>query len=69
MAEIKKTFGSGGANLTPAGHGTPSLADALRDIADDLAMIKVAVDQLIADHNSSTVPTTATTSTLKTTKG
>jgi hypothetical protein len=38
MAAISKRFGSGGANLTPASK--PSLADALRDIADDLAALK-----------------------------
>jgi hypothetical protein len=38
MAAISKRFGSGGANLTPASN--PSLADALRDIADDLAALK-----------------------------
>ncbi len=37
MSEIKQNFGSGGANLTPTGSsGEPSLADALRDVADDL---------------------------------
>jgi hypothetical protein len=42
MAAIPKRFGSGGANLTPAGSaGSPSLADALRDIADDLALAQV----------------------------
>lgn len=38
MAAISKRFGSGGGNLTPA--STPSLAGALRDIADDLAALK-----------------------------
>lgn len=36
MATILVTFGGGGVGLVP-GHGSPSLADALRDIADDLA--------------------------------
>jgi len=41
MAKITTRFGSGGANLTPGGAaGQPSLADALRDIADDLAALK-----------------------------
>lgn len=41
MAKIPKRFGSGGANLTPGGaSGQPSLADALRDIADDLAALR-----------------------------
>ncbi|MCG8424391.1 MAG: hypothetical protein MJE77_41390 [Proteobacteria bacterium] len=38
MAAISERFGSGGANLTPQNSaGSPSLATALRDIADDLA--------------------------------
>lgn len=41
MAGISKQFGSGGANLAPGGNaGKPSLAEALRDIADDLAALK-----------------------------
>jgi hypothetical protein len=43
MAAISNRFGSGGANLAPGGNaGKPSLADALRDIADDLAALKPA---------------------------
>lgn len=43
MAKITKSFGSGGANLTPGGSaGQPNLTDALRDIADDLAALKPA---------------------------
>ena len=43
MAKISKRFGSGGANLVPGGAGgQPALADALRDIADDLASLKLA---------------------------
>lgn len=42
MAAISKRFGSGGANLAPGGSaGSPTLADALRDIADDLAAVQV----------------------------
>jgi hypothetical protein len=41
MAKISRRFGSGGANLTPGGaSGQPALADALRDIADDLAALR-----------------------------
>lgn len=41
MANIKTSFGSGGANLTPGlASANPSLATALRDIADDLATIR-----------------------------
>ena len=39
MAAISKRFGSGGANLTPASR--PSLADTLRDIADDFATLQI----------------------------
>lgn len=40
MSAIKQNFGSGGANLVPnAGQGEPTLAEALRDAADDLADI------------------------------
>jgi hypothetical protein len=36
MAEISKDFGYGGANLCPLDSaGTPTLAEALRDVADD----------------------------------
>lgn len=43
MAKITRRFGSAGANLTPTGSaGQPSLADALRDVADDLAGLKPA---------------------------
>lgn len=41
MAAIAERFGSGGANLVPGGSaGVPSLASALRDIADDLAALQ-----------------------------
>lgn len=44
MAAIEKHFGSGGANLSPGGaSGTPTLAEALRDVADDLAALKPTV--------------------------
>ena len=70
MAVIKEDFGWGGANIAPHGaQGRPSLAEALRDIADDLAMLKAAIDQLITDYNNATSPTTASTTTLKTQKG
>lgn len=42
MAAIKTTFGEGGSGLSPRGQGTPTLATALREIADDLAGLKVA---------------------------
>jgi len=41
MAAITEQFGSGGANLAPGGAaGSPDLATALRDVADDLAALK-----------------------------
>jgi len=36
MTAIKETFGAGGVGIHP-NHGSPDLADTLRDIADDLA--------------------------------
>lgn len=40
MAAISPRFGSGGANLQPGGSaGKPSLAEALRDVADDFAAL------------------------------
>ncbi len=43
MAAITPRFGSGGANVAPGGSaGQPSLADVLRDVADDLAALKPA---------------------------
>ena len=36
MAAISETFGQGGSGTTGGGAGTPTLADVLRDIADDL---------------------------------
>lgn len=43
MATIKENFGSGGANLTPnKSAGEPTLAQTLRDVADDLSDLQVA---------------------------
>jgi len=54
MAVIKENFGEGGANLVPEGaQGSPTLAEVLRDIADDLAMLKAAIDQLRQCYNHS----------------
>jgi len=42
MSIIKDNFAEGGANLVPAGAaGFPTLAEALGEIADDLAAIKL----------------------------
>ena len=48
MAAIKTTFGVGGSGLTPKGSGSPTLATALRDIADDLAALRTAFVTLTA---------------------
>ena len=41
MAAINQRFGTGGSSLTPGGSaGKPALADALRDIADDLSALQ-----------------------------
>jgi hypothetical protein len=41
MATITPRFGSGGANVVPGGaEGFPTLAQVLRDIADDLASVQ-----------------------------
>lgn len=43
MAAISTRFGSGGANVAPGkSAGSPTLASALRDVADDLAALKGA---------------------------
>jgi len=42
MSAIKETFGEGGANVVPSSGGEPSLASALRDIADDLSKQQTA---------------------------
>lgn len=76
MANIKTSFGSGGANLAPGGtNGTPSLATALRDVADDLAAVrsglvatlaKLDADDGVTDTNYAA---TLTPAALKTVKG
>ena len=44
MAAISENFGSGGANLAPGGSaGSPDLATALREVADDLAAMQPTV--------------------------
>lgn len=43
MAAIPKDFGVGGSNISPSGaNGEPTLAQALRDIADDFAKVGAA---------------------------
>lgn len=47
MTTIKKDFGQGGANLAPnAAGGGPSLAQTLRDEADDFDTLKVQFNLL-----------------------
>lgn len=44
MPAISSRFGSGGSNLAPGGSsGSPSLAEALQGVADDLAALKPTV--------------------------
>lgn len=61
MAAISKRFGSGGANVAPGGNaGSPSLSDALRDIADDLAAVQVdAITAPVATVAAGASPTKA----------
>ena len=54
MAVIKVNFGEGGANLTPTGSaGDPTLAVALRDVADDLVGTQIAA---IVSANATDLP-------------
>lgn len=58
MAGITERFGFGGANVVPQGaQGVPGLADALRDIADDLQGHQV---QVIVSPDGSDLATTQT---------
>lgn len=43
MTTIKSDFGRGGANLVPHAGGEPTLAETLRDIADDFAAVSGGV--------------------------
>lgn len=56
---IKREFLSGGSGLTPLGHGTPSVTDALRQVADDLGAVntrqkslQAKLDTFIAAYNA-----------------
>lgn len=49
MTAIKEDFGRGGANTVPSGaQGEPTLAETLRDIADDLANLRASLVALTA---------------------
>lgn len=49
MATISERFGSGGANVAPGGSaGSPDLATAIRDIADDLAELRTQFILILA---------------------
>jgi hypothetical protein len=52
MASIGVGFNSGGSASAPNGGGSPSLATALRDVADDLAAIKLAFNTLVTKLNA-----------------
>lgn len=52
MASITANFGSGGAPMSPSGNGGVSLAQALRDVADDLAAIKLWGNTLATKLNN-----------------
>lgn len=43
MSTITTEFGSGGTHMTPHGSDGPTIATALRDVADDLAALKGAM--------------------------
>lgn len=77
MATILKSYGSGGAGLTSPGKNQPKLADVLRDVADDLELLrarfaaltaKLDADAGVTDTNyASTLPLLAAA--IKTKKG
>lgn len=78
MATILPNFGTGGANLTPTrASGTPSLAEALRDIADDLTALRASVVAITAKldadaavgNGAGTYAATCDPAALKTIKG
>lgn len=47
MATIKTDFGAGGAGLNPAA-GSPDIAQALRDVADDLELLRATIAAVLA---------------------
>ena len=58
MATITKRFGSGGANVVPGGAGgEPTLAEALRDVADDLTALQIPA---IASPDATDLPSAIT---------
>ena len=58
MATVTKRFGSGGANVVPGGAGgEPTLAEALRDVADDLAALQIPA---IASPDATDLPSAIT---------
>ena len=58
MATITERFGSGGANVVPGGAGgQPTLAEALRDVADDLAALQIPA---IASPDAADLPSAIT---------
>ncbi len=58
MATITERFGSGGANVVPGGAGgQPTLAETLRDVADDLAALQTPA---IASPDAADLPSAIT---------
>ena len=56
MATITTSFGDAGRNLGE-GCGTPTLATALRDVADDLAAIRTSITTLTAKIDADSTDT------------
>lgn len=48
MANILKSYGSGGAGLTGSGKNQPKLAEVLRDVADDIELLRARFAALTA---------------------
>ena len=72
MATIKATFGAGNAGLTNFRGAGPTLAEILRDVADDLATVKSWSTTLAAKLNADAGVTDvnyAAVGTIKTVKG
>lgn len=61
MTAIKIDFGTGGTNLTPGGSGEPTLAQTLRDVADDLAALNTRQKAIQAAMDSKGVHVAADT--------
>lgn len=60
MATLKKFVGEGGAGLDDSMGGHSNLYEALKAIAETLNDLVAQFNQLKADYDASTTPTTAT---------